>query len=113
MTTILITLSIALCLTLAYVISIKKQLLNNSKLGKINIDDYEQPEELFGTSKDKKTGKLYCTSRLIKNIKSPVITEEYRWKCSLKECNTCYYNQKNKYLYKKKSRVISKGITID
>ena len=85
----------------------------NPPINKINIDDYDQPKDLFGVSKCKKTGKLYCTSCLIKNIKSPVITEEYRWRCSQKECNYCYYNQKYRDLDKKKSRVINPGITID
>lgn len=96
-----------------YKIFLSRKTLGNAEADKINIDDYDQPKELFGVSKCKKTGKLYCTSCLIKNIKSPVTEEEYCWRCLLRSCNRCYWNQKYKDLNKKKSRVIHPGVTID
>lgn len=91
-----LSLLIVLGLMASYIYYLKKQISNIIKGNKLDIDDYEQPKELCGVSRHKKTGKLYCTSCLVRNVKSPVINEMSRWKCALKDCNKCYYkNSKN------------------
>ncbi len=113
--TILLSLFFVLCLMIPYTYYLKKQNSNTDNDNKINIDDYDQPKELCGISKHKKTGKLYCTSCLIKNTKSPALTKtpkEDGWYCPLDSClkqylTTSYWNDFDKHNNSQTDRIFN------
>jgi hypothetical protein len=79
---------------------------------KINMEDYSQSEELGGVSKHKITGKLFCTSCLLKNIPSPVRRNKHDWVCLSKDCIAKYPDPNNPPPLKQQ-RVIHPGVKND
>lgn len=86
--------TIVLALVFYIYAHLRIKLIHSKETPNINIDDYDQPQKLGGISQHKKTNKIFCTSCLIKNIKSPLFInpDGYYWKCPLKDCNKSYKN---------------------